>query len=58
MAEFLAMGGYGGYVWSAYAVFVVVLGAEALAPRWHRKRVLAELRGRLARRAARDGATR
>ncbi|MEM9707037.1 MAG: heme exporter protein CcmD [Pseudomonadota bacterium] len=26
MAEFFAMGGYGGYVWSAYPVSVVVLG--------------------------------
>jgi heme exporter protein D len=56
MAEFLAMGGYAGYVWPAYAVFVLVLGAEALAPRVRRRRVLAELRARRERRAARDEA--
>ena len=56
MAEFLAMGGYAGYVWPAYAVFFLVLGAEALAPRARRRRVLAELRTRLKRRAARGAA--
>ena len=37
MTEFLAMGGYGGYVWSAYALCAVILINNA----------------RLARRAAR-----
>jgi heme exporter protein D len=53
MAEFLAMGGYGAYVWSAYAVFFIVLAIEALAPLAQRRRVLAELRDRLARQQAR-----
>ena len=44
MAEFVAMGGYAAYVWPSYAVFVLVLALEALAPRFQRKRVLAELR--------------
>lgn len=56
MAEFLAMGGYGGYVWSAYAVFFIVLAIDAFAPRAQRKRVLAELRGRLKRRQPRNEA--
>jgi heme exporter protein D len=54
MNDFLAMGGYGAYVWSSYAVFFVVLALEALAPRATRRRVLAELRGRLKRREARN----
>ena len=48
------MGGYGAYVWSSYAVFFAVLALEALAPRVTRNRVLAELRGRLKRREARN----
>jgi heme exporter protein D len=55
MAEFLDMGGYAAYVWPSYAVFFLVLALEALAPRLHRKRVLAELRARLKRREARTG---
>jgi heme exporter protein D len=55
MADFLAMGGYGGYVWTSYAVFFVVLAIEALAPRAQRRRLLAEIRARLKRRAARNG---
>jgi len=57
MNDFLAMGGYGAYVWSAYAVFFVVLALEALAPRAARRRVLADLRGRLKRRDARNEAS-
>ncbi len=54
MNHFLAMGGYAVYVWPAYAVFLVVLLADALAPVLRRRRVLRELRGRLARQAARQ----
>jgi heme exporter protein D len=57
MSEFLAMGGYAAYVWPAYAVFFVVLAIEALAPRAQRRRVLADIRGRVQRRSARDTAT-
>jgi heme exporter protein D len=53
MSDFLAMGGYGAYIWPAYAVFVVVLALEAYAPRAQRKRLLADIRGRLQRREAR-----
>lgn len=35
MNEILSMGGYGGYVWSAYAVTFVVLGS-AIAFVWRR----------------------
>jgi heme exporter protein D len=57
MAEFLAMGGYGGYVWPSYAVFVVVLAIEALAPVLRRRSLLAELRGRIQRRQSRNPPT-
>jgi heme exporter protein D len=57
MAEFLRMHGYAGYVWSAYAVFVVVLLADALAPLLARRQTLAALRGRLRREAARGART-
>ena len=54
MSDFLAMGGYGAYLWPSYAVFVIVLAIDALAPRVKRKRVLADIRGKLKRRATRE----
>jgi heme exporter protein D len=54
LREFLAMGGYAAYVWPAYAVFVVVLVADWLAPAFRRRRLLRELRGRIARQSARE----
>jgi heme exporter protein D len=54
MAEFLAMGGNGAYLWPSYAVFVIELAIDALAPRLRRKRVLADIRGKLKRRATRE----
>ncbi|MDR2013793.1 MAG: heme exporter protein CcmD [Rhodanobacter sp.] len=56
MADFFAMGGYATYVWVSYAVFFIVLALDAWAPRAQRKRVIAELRGRLKRRRAREEA--
>jgi heme exporter protein D len=53
MNAFFAMGGYGVYVWPAYAVFFIVLALEALAPLAQRKRLLGEIRGRLKRRETR-----
>ncbi|MBX3696345.1 MAG: heme exporter protein CcmD [Dokdonella sp.] len=49
MNEFLAMGGYGGYVWSSYAIFMLFLLFDFIAPRLRNRRVIAELRGRLKR---------
>lgn len=54
MADFISMGGYGAYLWPSYAVFVIVLAIDALAPRLKRRRVLAEIRGKLKRRATRE----
>ena len=53
LQTFLAMGGYAGYVWPAYAVFFLVLIADSVSPRLRRRRVLRELRARLARQSAR-----
>jgi heme exporter protein D len=50
------MGGYGAYIWPAYAVFVIVLAIDAIAPRLRRKRVLAELRSKLQRARSREAA--
>jgi heme exporter protein D len=58
MDDFLAMGGYAGYVWPAYAVFFAVLLADYLAPAVQRRRILRELRGRIARQRARMTGTR
>lgn len=54
MHDFLDMGGYGGYVWAAYAVFFIVMALDAFAPRAQRRRLLAQIRGRLKRAAARS----
>jgi heme exporter protein D len=53
VSAFLAMGGYAFYVWSAYAVFFMVLIADFLAPVFRRRRNLRELRARMARQDAR-----
>jgi heme exporter protein D len=50
----LAMGKYGAYIWSAYAVFLIAFAIDAIAPRLTRKRILADIRGKLKRRTARD----
>jgi len=39
LREFLHMGGYAFYVWSAYAVTLVVLGANVLGPLLRARRV-------------------
>lgn len=54
LPSFFAMGGYAAYVWPAYAIFFVVLIADYLAPVVRRRRVLRELRGRMARQKARE----
>ena len=44
MSDFLAMNGYGFYVWSAYAVTGIVLVAELVVLRSRRRAVLEEAR--------------
>jgi heme exporter protein D len=53
LQSFFAMGGYAAYVWPAYGVFFLVLLIDWLAPRFRRRRLLRELRGRIARQDAR-----
>jgi heme exporter protein D len=57
VSEFFSMGGYGAYVWPAYAAFFVILGTEALLPLLKRRRVLTELRGKWKRTRRREGAS-
>ena len=52
MADLLNMGGYAGFVWSAYAVFFIVLAIDAIAPMLQRRRALKDLQGRMRREAA------
>lgn len=49
MTSVLAMGGYGAYVWSAFAVFFIVLSIDTLLPLARRRRNLRMVRKRLAR---------
>lgn len=42
MSEFFAMGGYGAFVWSVYALAAVVMGGLALSS-WRRQRQLARM---------------
>ena len=53
MSEFLHMGGYAAYVWSSYAIALVVLLANIIFPWLQRRRLLAEL-ARRERRARRQ----
>ncbi len=54
MTHWLAMGGYGAYVWPAYAVFFIVLAWDWFAPALRRRRLTRELRGRIARERTRN----
>jgi heme exporter protein D len=54
MDDFLAMGGYGAYVWSSYAIFVGALLIDFIAPRLRNRHVITELRGRLKRQQKRQ----
>jgi heme exporter protein D len=44
LENFIAMGGYGPYVWGSYGVCVAVLVAEMIAVRLRRRRAEAEIR--------------
>ena len=54
VADFLAMGGHGIYVWSAYLIAAGVVLFTVFWPLWRRRRFFVLQRGRL-RRAAADG---
>lgn len=57
LQHFFAMGGYAGYVWPAYALFFLVLIADTMAPQLRRRRLLRDLRARMARQGARQADT-
>jgi len=50
LSEFFHMGGYAAYVWSSYAIALVVLLANVVAPIRQRRKLFT----RLARRARRE----
>jgi len=52
--EFLAMGGHGVYVWTAYAIGLAVLLGNALAPIFAKKRFWREFAQDKARRERRE----
>jgi len=56
MAEFLNMGGHGFYVWTAYAIGLVVLLGNALWPFLAKKRFLRDVLRDEARRQRREAA--
>ncbi|MCK7595198.1 heme exporter protein CcmD [Pseudomarimonas salicorniae] len=54
MSDFWSMGGYGFYVWTSYALFLVLLGWDALAPRIRERAALRAAQARQRREAARQ----
>ena len=52
LKDFLHMGGYGGFVWSAYGIWAAVMIWIALGARMRHRQVTARL---IARLRARDG---
>lgn len=48
LSEFIAMGGYGGYVWSAYAICAAVLVVNIAQPVWRERKTRRALKKRLA----------
>ena len=47
LTEFLTMGGYGTFVWSAYAIVAVTLVLNAVVPILHYRKLHRSLRWRL-----------
>ncbi len=53
MSGFWAMGGYAVYVWSAYALALLVLLLDSALPRRRQRRLLADIRAQVTREQAR-----
>ncbi|WP_371182157.1 heme exporter protein CcmD [Xanthomonas sacchari] len=53
MSGFWAMGGYAVYVWSAYALALLVLILDSVLPRRRQRRLLADIRAQVTREQAR-----
>ena len=52
--EFLYMDGYGFYIWTSYALALIVLAANLIAPMITRKRLFRELTGAIRRDRMKD----
>ena len=50
LAEFLRMGGYGGYVWSAYGLSLLVLVVNAVLSNRREQRLIRDIAERLSHR--------
>ncbi len=49
MNEFFAMGGYAEYVWPSYALALIVLVANILAPMMQRKKTVTDIARKIRR---------
>jgi heme exporter protein D len=47
--EFITMGGYAAYVWSAYGIALIVMLANAIWPGRQQRRLVKEIRNRINR---------
>ncbi len=47
--EFIRMDGYGFYIWTSYALALIVLVANLVAPMLARKRIFREIKGAIRR---------
>ena len=54
LAEFFHMGGYAGYVWSSYAIALLVLVMNVMAPVLQRRRLISQLARRQKRQRRRS----
>ena len=43
LSEFINMGGYGGFVWSAYAIWLIVMVLNYLQPRFREQNTIKRL---------------
>ena len=55
LQDFLAMGGYAGYVWGSYGLFAVFMSWILIQPRLQRRKVMQLLQARARREAAKPG---
>lgn len=46
LSEFVAMGGYGAYVWSAYGIALAVLAWQLATPLLQRRQIIKQIRRR------------
>ena len=46
-ADFIAMGGYAGYVWGSFGMTILIMGLEPIMAARHRRTVIARLQRQL-----------